>query len=443
MKKIKSYKKILIPIILIILIIGIVPIKSNAVVPIDTAYVYANRKTDALLKCEGMNIHTHLAMYQNDGKEYPAYCLNRDLYGVEIGFSQNLTVNSLLNNVSIWRVIINGYPYKTIEELGCETEEEAYLATKQAIYSTIVGRDINTAYTSIGESGERVLNAIKQIINNAQNSSEVKVSSELTINQLNSLWQIDKIDSKYISQEFSISAKAPMDSYKVELSDINLEGIKIVDENNNEKNEFNYAEKFKVIIPINNIIDDGTFNINVFGRVNTKPVFYGESNDPTLQNFALTGFSYEDGTGSKKIYYTKNETKIIIAKKDETGENELKGVEFDLLDSNKNVLFTGLTTDENGKIEINNLLPGKYFVQETKTLEGYDLYDKLIEVDLDLNEITTVNVINTKKEVQIEVKKPISEITVNQEKSEIINEVQITKEVEIVKPTEKLPKTGM
>ena len=428
MKKEKNIKRIIAIVLFMILIIGNIPVKSNAVTPIDTAYVYATRKTDTLLKCEGIDIYAHLAMYQQDGKEYPAYCLNRNLYGVEIGFSQDLTINKLINDVSIWRVIINGYPYKSIAELGCQTEEEAYLATKQAVYSTILGRDVNTAYTPIGESGERVLNAIKQIMNNAQNSNQVKVSSELTINQTNSLWQIDEKDSNYVSQIFTISANAPINKYSVEISENKIEGLKLTDINNVEKKEFNSNEKFKILIPLTNILEDGSFNINVFGEVATKPVLYGESNDPSLQNFALAGFTYEDGEGSRKVYYSKNDTKIVIIKKDETGEKFLKDVEFNLLNASKEVIYTGLVTDENGRIEVNNLLPGKYYIQETKTNKGYELYDKLIEVDLDLNETSTVNVINNIENPKIEVQKPVSEKTVQETKSEI----QV-----------RLPKTGM
>lgn len=427
MKNRTCNKKILILIILFIFVIGIIPVNSNAVVPIDTAYVYATRKTERILGWNGLQVRTHMAVYQKDGVEYPAYCMNRDLPGVEIGFSQDVDVKQLLNNVMVWRAIINGYPYKTIEELGCETEEEAYLATKQAVYSMLVDRDVNE-YSAIGESGERALNALKQIVNAARNSNEVKVSSELTINQLNSLWEIDKNNSKYISQDFTVSANASFSSYKVELTDVKLEGIKIVDKDNNEKTEFNSNEKFKILIPITNVLEDGSFNINVYGKVKTKPVLYGQSRDPSLQNYALTGYMYEDGNGSKKVYYTKNDTKIIIVKKDETEQKYLKDVEFDLLDINKNVIYTGLITDENGKIEINNLIPGKYFIKEIRTIQGYELYDKLIEAEVNLNETCTINVINNKENPQIEVEKPKTEKTVKQTKSEM---------------TVKLPKTGM
>ena len=420
-------KKILTTIILIIFMIGMIPLKSNAVVPIDSAYIYATRKTDGLLMWSGLRIHTHLAVYSKDGKEYPAYCLNRDLSGVEIGVSQTVDINSLVNNVMVWRAIINGYPYKSIAELGCKTEEEAYLATKQAVYCMLTNRDVNE-YTAIGESGTRTLNALKQIVTNARNSSEVKVSSEITINQINSLWEIDKIDNKYVSQEFSVRANADMNTYKIQLENVILEGVKITDENNNEKTEFNSNEKFKILIPVTNITEDGNFTIRVSGKVETKPVLYGKSQDSSLQNYAITGYTYEDGNGSKKVYYTKNDTKIIIVKKDDSNQKYLQGVEFELLDTNKNVIYTDLVTDENGKIELDNLLPGTYYIRETRTLEGYELYDKLIRVDLELNETSTVNVLNAEEEPNIEVKKINTENTVNNVNSKIVI---------------KLPKTGM
>lgn len=420
-------KKISIIISLIVVLINLIPIKSSAVAPIDSAYIYANKKTDGLLMWNGLKIHTHMAVYKKDGKEYPAYCMNRELPGVEIGISQTVDVNKVINNVMVWRAIINGYPYKSISELGCKTEEEAYLATKQAVYCMITNRDVNE-YSSVGESGERCLNALKQIVKNARNSSVTKVSSELKINQKNSLWKTDNIDSKYVSQTFTVTANAGFDKYLVELKSLDIEGAKITDKNNKEKKEFNSNEEFKILIPTTNITKDGNFTINVSGKVATKPVFYGETRDSSLQNYALTGYTYEDGNGSKKVYYTKNETKIIIVKKDDKEEKNLKGVQFDLLDNNKNVIYTELTTNQDGQIVIDNLLPGVYYIKETRTLEGYELYNKLIKVELDLNEEATINVINLENEPNIEVDKKQTENTVKDN----VSKTQV-----------KLPKTGM
>lgn len=425
-------KKLISIVSIIVILIGLMPISSKAVVPIDTAYIYANKKTNGLLMWNGLKIHTHMAVYKKDGKEYPAYCMNRELSGVEIGKSQTVDVKQLVNNVMVWRAIINGYPYKSISELGCNTEEEAYLATKQAVYCMLTNRDVNE-YSAIGESGERTLNALKTIVNNARNSNQTKVSSELTVKEQEKLWKVDNLDNKYISKTFSVTANASMSKYIVNVKNLNIEGYKLVDQNNKEKTEFANSEKFKILIPIQEVKQDGNFSINVSAQVATKPVFYGESRDSGLQSYALTGYTYEEGTGSKKVYYTKNETKIIITKTDDKTGKKLEGVEFELLDENQNKIYTEITTNKDGMATIENLIPGTYYIKETRTLEGYKIYSKLIKVELELNEETKVNVINSEEEPEIYKEEKTTELAVKEEKSNI-------KVKEIV---QKLPKTGM
>ena len=425
-------KKLISIISIIVILIGLIPISSKAVVPIDTAYIYANKKTNGLLMWKGLRIHTHLAVYKKDGKEYPAYCMDRELPGVEIGRTQTVDVKQLVNNVMVWRAIINGYPYKSISELGCNTEEEAYLATKQAVYCMLTNRDVNE-YSAIGEAGERTLNALKTIVNNARNSNQTKVSSELTVNEQEKLWKIDNLDSSYISKTFSVTANASMSKYTVNVKNLNIDGYKLVDQNNKEKTGFSNSEKFKILIPIQEVKQDGNFSIEVSAQVATKPVFYGESRDSGLQSYALTGYTYEDGTGSKKVYYTKNETKIIITKIDDKTGKKLEGVEFELLDKDQNKIYTEITTNKDGIATIDNLLPGIYYIRETKTLEGYQLYSKLIKVELELNEETTVNVINSEKEPEIYKEEKKTELAVKEEKSSI----------KVKETAPKLPKTGM
>ena len=425
-------KKLISIISIIVILIGLIPISSKAAVPIDAAYIYANKKTNGLLMWNGLKIHTHMAVYKKDGKEYPAYCMNRELPGVEIGRSQTVDVKQLVNNTKIWRAIINGYPYKSISELGCNTEEEAYLATKQAVYCMITNRDVNE-YSAIGEAGERTLNALRTIVNNARNSNQTKVSSELTVNEQEKLWKIDSLDGEYISKTFSVTANTSMSKYKVNVKNLNIEGYKLVDQNNKGKTEFTNSEKFKILIPIQEVKQDGNFSIEVSAQVATKPVFYGESRDSGLQSYALTGYTYEDGTGSKKVYYTKNETKIIIRKTDDKTGKKLEGVEFELLDKDQNKIYTEITTNKDGIATIDNLLPGIYYIKETRTLEGYQLYSKLIKVELELNEETTVNVINSEEEPEIYKEEKKTELAVKEEQSSI----------KVKETVQKLPKTGM
>ena len=56
-----------------------------------------------------------------------------------------------------------------------------------------------------------------------------------------------------------------------------------------------------------------------------------------------------------------------------------------------------IKTDEKGKIIIENMIPGKYYIRETKSIDGYEIYEEDIEVNIDLNQEIMVTV-NNKKE---------------------------------------------
>lgn len=436
-------KKIISMILCVLMTMGIiiVPTKSNATFTIDKANLYSKGQSIDYLHWNGMGLVCDFVVYEKDGKEYPAYCLNRELTGASTELSYSANVDRLLTDVNVWRAIINGYPYKTYQELGCANKEEAYLATKQAVYCIIYNRDPNT-YIATDEIGIRTKNALIQIVTNARNSTEVKVSSDLTIKDVTSKWEQDNINKKYLSKKYTVTANSTINSYTVELENIDVEGTKIVDENNNEKTEFKAGENFKIIMPITNMRNTGSFNIKVNGKVATKPVLYAYPDDSKLQDYALTGEIYEDGSGIKTVNYTKNETKIIILKQDDK-QNPLEGVKFRLLDENNNIIHTELTTNKDGRIELKNLEPGQYYLEETSTVNGYAVYKEKINAKLAYNEKLTIKVTNSKETVNIE----DPEITENEK--EVINEIPAPEieEPEIIDTnkeiTIKLPKTGM
>ena len=180
--------------------------------------------------------------------------------------------------------------------------------------------------------------------------------------------------------------------------------------------------------------NNGQFTLNVETQMKTKPVLYGVAPSTEYQDYALTAYTYEQTTGTYSEIYGKNQTTIKIIKQDKNTLARLQGTEFSLLDENKNEIFTNLVTDENGEIGVTGLMPGKYYIKETKALDGYVAYDELIEVQIELNEKLTVTV-NNSKETKIEIENTEKEIEVTQ-----------NKEVEIIENTKKvktLPVTGM
>lgn len=247
------------------------------------------------------------------------------------------------------------------------------------------------------------------IIENANNSNETKVSSSIQINKFEKEWKQDEIDKNYVSKIYEVTANANIKSYKIAIYKENaqkVEDIKIVDSQNKEKGEFKANEKFKVLVPIKNMTEIGNFKLKVEGKVQTKPILYGIAPDSKYQDYALTAETYEDGSGEKSDEYPKNETKIIIVKQNQKTKEKIEGVEFELLDENKNIVYSDLKTNQEGKTEINYLIPGKYYIKETKAKEGYEIYDELIEIVITLQEQYTVTVNNTPKEKnKIEIEK--------------------------------------
>ena len=377
-----------------------------------------------MLIYKGIHVKTYYAYYSKDGKQYPAYCLDKTKQGVKDGLSYSVSVQDAISDVKLWRIIINGYPYKSIQELGCSNKEEAFSATKQAIYCYIHGNNPND-YSGIGEAGNRTVRALKQILNNAEKTTETQISNKINIMQEQKKFIIDNKEKNYVSKIYSIKAGTTISKYKVELSKINEElpeGIKITDINNNNRNEFLQNEKFKILIPVKNLTKENNFNIEIKTQINTKPVLYGKAPDSGYQDYALTAATYEDTTGKTQDKYYKNETKITIIKQDEKTKERLENVEFNILDSNKKIIYANLKTDKNGKIEIKNIVPGKYYIQETSTKEGYLVNNELIELDVKFNEELTITVNNsfeetpkhevTKKEVSKEVSKEIKKLPV-------------------------------
>ena len=362
------------------------------------------------------------------------------------GFSYSVSVNEAITDVNLWRIIINGYPYKSIQELGCNNKQEAFTATKQAIYCYIHGNNPND-YQAIGEAGQRTLNALNKILQDAKNSKETQISNNIKINREADTFKVDNINKECVSKIYSIKAGTTITNYKVSLSaEKNQlpEEIKITDLNNNEKQEFSQNEKFKILIPIKNLKNNASFNINIETKIKNKPVLYGKAPDSNYQDYALTTATYEDAKGKTEDDFYKNETKIKIIKQDKDTKEKLEGVEFNLLDKDKNVLYANLKTNKNGEVEVSNLLPGKYYIKETNAKDGYVISDDLVEINVEFNQniiVTINNKFKEKTEVKIEQKK--EEATIESSKTSTSEKTIVNMETELKETHKKLPVTGM
>lgn len=275
---------------------------ANTVKAVDQeVQVYAKETFDKIIKFNGVLVNTIYIVHNQNGIEYPAYCLNVDLPGAEDG-PYNTINEGKITDIGLWRVIINGYPYKTFEELGVANLQEAYIATKQSIYCYLYNRGTEK-YSPVGEAGQRTINAMNQILENAKNSTETIDNFLVTITE-ESEWEEETInDEEYITKTYKINSETNINEYSVDLEyTLDKEEIFITDIENNLKTEFNSGEKFKILIP-KNIKDKINFTINIIAQLETKPVFYGKAPSENLQDCALTTYNYEDIKGELNQEY--------------------------------------------------------------------------------------------------------------------------------------------
>ena len=74
----------------------------------------------------------------------------------------------------------------------------------------------------------------------------------------------------------------------------------------------------------------------------------------------------------KNLYET---SALEVMKEGEDGK-KLQGVRFEVLDQNDKVVRKDLTTDEDGKLLVDHLKPGKYQLVETESIDGYQKKNK-------------------------------------------------------------------
>ena len=344
----------------------------------------------------GIKVGVEFVVYKKDGIEYPAYCLNRNLPGVTSKGGYTVKADKLVTDNKIWRAVVNGYPFKTPKELGCNSDIEAFAATKMAVYDAMYNYNWEK-FAGLNSQGDRVVNAAEKIAKIARSSSQTKPVSIVNINQISEKWKLDNIDPNYISKEFEVEANLEYTKYTIKLNKLDLENVKIVDGNNIEKYEYKSGENFKILIPISQLDKSGEFELEVTAEVKTKPILYGDSGDSSKQSYALVAGEYEFQSTKAKIKYLPNTTKIEIIKKDAETKELLKEAKFNILDENKKIVYSDVTTNEKGIGVVENIIPGKYYIQEVKSPDGYTIYDELIEIEIELNQKYTVNVNNYKK----------------------------------------------
>ncbi|MBO6233723.1 MAG: Cys-Gln thioester bond-forming surface protein [Clostridia bacterium] len=313
-------------------------------------------------------IITTMSGYYYNGELHYAYCMQSDRHGVGEAGNYTVNISDLLNDVQVWRTITAGFPYRTAAQLGCSTNEDAFVATKQAVYCIIYGFNPETRYRGGDARGEQIKQAMINLVNEGRNGTRTPSSANLKLNKVNDL----TTDENYCYQEFSASSLVNISSYTVTAIPGLPEGTKIVNMNNNEQSTFNGNEHFKVQIPKNKIIENIEGKIIARAKCETFPIFYGQAPNSTYQDYALTFDPLGDEQGVAELNINAYNSSIKVIKQDSLTKYKIPGVVFNFkYENGENI--GNFTTDKNGEITISKLKPGKIIAKELQTDKDYIL----------------------------------------------------------------------
>ena len=138
-----------------------------------------------LITYRGKIIKTDYIYHEKNGKKYPAYCLEKAEYGISANLTETVISEGNIHDIKLWKYIINGYPYKTYQALGCKNKEEAYGYLEKAItYVNPARESVEFQQSLWSAKGDFLMEEGKE--NDAINAYKMAIE----LNHVESCWKV-------------------------------------------------------------------------------------------------------------------------------------------------------------------------------------------------------------------------------------------------------------
>lgn len=349
-------------------------------------------------------IYTYYSYDNGSGstREIPAYCVNPNTQGVPqtvgVGESIEYLADEKASDPKVVGIVANGYPTRSLAELGLENKYQGYYATKMALWCYLLSNwDINNLKVNPNLTGielqraQKILAAAKDIYARGTAWNEM-LSPEVTCTpDRDTAYEVTIDGKQYKQQVFTFWSKTWVCDYSVNVAfsvpDDVPDGTRIVDMNNQDITTITtegtgdgYAGKFKILYPLESVQGKTgsvqlSFNTNVykyavFFAICQEKDEYGElqnyvvDTDPTTTMQLSTYSNYSDGTTAEY------ETGLRILKYETGTEIPISGALFEVIGPDGNSIGT-FTTNGDGRIEIPLSKSGNYTVIEREAASHY------------------------------------------------------------------------
>ena len=350
---------------------------------------YRNAGYPAAMFDNNLNRYTQYGISTVGGNQ--SYCMD---YGYRAPASgASLTYIKTVRSNKLVAVMANGYPNKSVAQLGAVNIDAAYLGTQMAVWQTVNG----TSYTK-GNAFD--LNKIQpaagyeNVVNNAKQVA-AKILASGTYNPTISV-SGGKVDyDSYVEMNKVGPFKVNVEGYKYTTFKTSLlnapEGSYVVDKDNHIRNEYNAGEEVYVLVSKTAAPKKVTLKVTAVANEKVA-VLYGAGS--SMQNFVFLDFEQKTIEASKQFTWEKREGNIEIVKVDQNGAS-VEGAEFKVVDESGKQVAKQKTNKE-GKITIKGLPVGKYTVTEISAPEGYILKAETKTVTVKTGETARIKAVNEK-----------------------------------------------
>ena len=342
--------------------------------------------------------YTYFLYESNDGstKESPAYCVNPNQYGVPQtvgpGESIKYLANEKASDPKVVGIISNGYPHRSLGELGLENKYQAFYATKMALWCYLIPSwDISNLKVAPGLSGDeldrgnRILAAAKDIYKRGTTYNYMLTPRMTVTADKSTAYPVTIGGQEYKQQVFTVWSETWVYNYDVSLAfsdpDSVPEGTKIVDTNNNEITAVTtkytsdgYAGTFKVLYPADSVEgQSGNVQLSLSAPVAQYAAMYAVCQEKDqygdLQNYICDLDNKVQLDVAAVSSYTDSgepdpdETALKIVKLEEGTEIPLEGAVFSVYDPEGKKVGS-YSTGPDGTVTIPLTLEGHYTVTE-------------------------------------------------------------------------------
>ncbi len=335
-------------------------------------------------------------------REIPAYCVNPNTLGVPqtvgVGESIEYLADEKASDPKVVGIVANGYPTRSLAELGLENKYQGYYATKMALWCYLLSNwDINNLKVNPNLTGvelqraQKILAAAKDIYARGTAWNEM-LSPEVTCTpDRDTAYEVTIDGKQYKQQVFTFWSKTWVCDYSVNVAfsvpDDVPDGTRIVDMNNQDITTITtegtgdgYAGKFKILYPLESVQGKTgsvqlSFNTNVYKYAvffaicqerdeSGELQYYVVDTDPTTTTQLSAYSNYSDGT---TIEY---ETGLRIIKYETGTEIPISGALFEVIGPDGDSVGTFVTNGD-GRIEIPLKKSGNYTVVEREAPQHY------------------------------------------------------------------------